>query len=56
LTNSTKTACKRLEAKYFNEWKAADTQEAREAIHSKLQALSDLQFAMINTIRGTEDG
>ena len=43
------------EETYFNEWKQAKTVEEREHIWSKCQALNDLQFTVINSIRGNKD-
>ena len=44
------------EEQYFIEWRKAETPEDREEIALKAKALKDLQFTLINTIRGTEDG
>lgn len=51
-----KTSSKSLMEKYFEEWLKAETVEEREQIHAKSKALTDLQFNIINSIRGDKDG
>ena len=45
-----------LEARYFSEWRKAETLEDREAIHNKTTVLKDLIRVVIHSIRGEKNG
>lgn len=54
LTAKVNKAAKRLEERYFEQWKDCTELGDREAIYSKLQVLTDLKFSLINSINNEE--
>ena len=56
LVQKTRNTKKRLEEKYFKEWKKAQTVLEREQAWTKVQVINDLTQDLIHDIRGDKHG